>query len=151
MSQVYTFCKSGGTKTTTPNPIPQNQSQVSSENSKGTYSFKQDGTNQVTFTPEDFPSLGGSKVSAPTKNIGSWGDASKSAIIREPFPDEVAVVKKNVPPLFSKVKKTKKATYYEDDEDELYDEYEESYSDVQSASGFRNPVYGDYYDEDEDD
>jgi hypothetical protein len=167
MSQVYTFCKSGGSKTSsntsiTPiNPSTSTSTSISykppNTGAEKIYGFKRedqikDASKPVNFTEEDFPSLGGLKTSTsiPQKN-GSWGDASKSAIIREPFPEQVAVVKKNVPPLFSKVKKTTKTVYYEDDEDEdeLCDNYE-SDSDAEIGQDFRNSGYGDYDDEEEE-
>ncbi len=140
MSQVYTFCKSGGSKSSAA-PInsatPVNKPAPSGVITSSGYSYKREDTKNtepkpVAFTEDDFPSLGGSTKQIltpnPTKNIGSWGDASKISIIREPFTNQIAVPKKNIPPLFSKVKKTKKVMYEdEDDEDEEEQEFDDYY------------------------
>jgi len=175
MSQVYTFCKSGGANTSGTNPTntsgtnPTNTSGTnpttglhlgasglrSVGNTQGTYNFKQDGTKPLTFTEEEFPSLGGSKVSTSTssKNIGSW--ASNSAAVREPFTEKV-VMKKNIPPLFRKVQKTKKTEYYDEDEEEDDDDNDDNddklYYEYESDSGevVRSTSYGDYYEDEED-
>lgn len=135
MSQVYTFCKSGGAKnltSQTPTPTPTQTTSYSATTSSykppintnsgsGAYSFrreepKPDTPKPVTFTDDDFPALGGPSTSG-TKSIGSWGDSSKAGVIREPFSQQVAVPRKNIPPLFNKVTRTKKVLYDEDDEE----------------------------------
>jgi hypothetical protein len=108
MSQVYSFCKSGKSKTFNE---PQNSGakpQNSGTKTQETYNFKKD----------DFPSLGGrnTKVTIAPNNIGSWGNSLKSGVIREPFPEKVAAPKKNIPPLSNRVKK-EDFKYYEDYED----------------------------------
>jgi len=162
MSQVYTFCKSGGANTSGTNPTnstnpmnptnPTNPTGLRSVgDTQGTYNFRQDGAKPLTFTEEEFPALGGSKVSTSTssKNIGSW--ASNSAAVREPFTEKV-VMKKNIPPLFRKVQKTKKTEYYDEEEDDSEDDDNESYYEYESDSAevVRSTSYGDYYEDEED-
>jgi hypothetical protein len=145
MSQVYTFCKTGSSKSTsTPTPT---RTGTGVQTPQG-YSFKKDDEQTpVTFNENDFPSLGSTKPPAP-KNIGSWGNASMNSVIREPFPVQVAVPRRDIPPLVFKVKKNKKAVY-EDDEDELCNDY-----DVDSDSDYEtkdprdvNNKPGDYYED----
>ena len=145
MSQVYTFCKNGSSNKGPANPEPKVGSvplstnnaspttgykQPSSQTGQtGGYSFRKadeapDVSKPLTFTEDDFPSLGGAKPKPVA--IGSWGDASKSGIIREPFPVKVAAPRRDIPPLFKvqKVKKNAKPNYYDEDEDELCDDYD---------------------------
>jgi hypothetical protein len=145
MSQVYTFCKSGGTKTSS-TPVTQSSNAPSSTETSATgcYSFKREEVKSDVpnkpegFTEDDFPSLGG--LTPVTKNIGSWGDSLKIGIIRESFPKQIVMPKKPTPPLFNKIKKTKQVVYddYDEEDEEENSQYYESDSEEVPNTSYWN-------------
>ena len=168
MNSVYTFCKSGQTKTT--NSVVASTSTSTSTaasnttsykspnsgvNSTGGYSFrreesKTDTAKPLTFTDEDFPSLGGGKTCKQepvAKTGGSWGDATKIDLIKQPFTEKLVIPKKQIPPLFNKVKRTKKIIYEDEDDEEEEEDYEEESDDYNRDN--ERVCYDESYDEDE--
>jgi len=104
---------------------------ISDNISGGVYQFKKKSSepdnkllesNKLDFNNINFPELGTLK-NPQIKKVSCWGNKNDIEKIKEPFTDVQVIPKKDIPPLFNKVRKEKIKYLDEDDED-----YEDNYN-----------------------
>lgn len=126
---------------------------VSDNISGGTYQFKKKSSkpdnelkdsNKLDSNNLNFPELGTLK-NPQIKKVSCWGNKNEMEKIKEPFTDVQVIPKKDIPPLFNKVRKEKIKYLDEDD----YEYYENNYNEDDSDDEYKiSKLCEDYGDSD---